>query len=105
MKRTDLMRKERELKRARKKADRLERSGAGEKTVGDYISELNDLLFHDDTQIYNAGEDVKILELLEEIKEEVEPKNWDNILRKAVKKTGVKKKDKAFKELKALMSD
>ena len=104
MKRTDLMRKERELKRARKKEDRLERSDAGDKSVGDYINELHDLFFHDGTQIYNTTEDVRILELLEEIKDNMDEEQWDNILRKAIKKSGVKKRDAAFDELKSLMS-
>ncbi len=103
MKRTDLDRRERELRRARKKAERLAKNGGVEKTVGDYIDELNGLFYHDGTQIYNTESDERILDLLEDMKEDLEEKNWDNVLRKAIKKSGVKERDKAYKELKSLL--
>ena len=103
MKRTDLDRRERELKRAKKKAERLERDGGRERTVGDYIDELHDLFFHDGTQIYNTETDERILELLEDMKDDLDEKHWDNVIRKAVKKSGVKKREEAIKGLKALM--
>ncbi len=104
MKRTDLLRREREIRRARKKAERLEK-GESEKTIGDYIKELNGLFFHDGVQIYNTQSDEKILELLEDVQDNVEEKDWDNVVRKAVKMSGVKDRDKAIKELKELMQD
>ena len=104
MKRTDLMKRERELKRARKKVERNERpeEGGSDKSVGDYISELNDLFYQDGVKIYNTQTDERILELFEEIKDNVEEKNWENILRKAVKKSAVKESEIAFNELKEL---
>ena len=104
MKRTDLDRRERELKRSQKKAERFDREGSAvDKSVGDYISELNDLFFHDGEQIYNTETDEKILELLEDMKDSIDEKNWDSIIRKAVNKSAVKKRDKAIGELKSLM--
>lgn len=104
MKRTDIDRRERELKRAKKKEERLERdSSSGPRSVGDYIKELSGLFYHDEETIYNIETDERILELLEEMKEELEEKNWDNVIRKAVKKTGIKKRDAAVKELQGLL--
>ena len=106
MKRTDIERRERELRRSQKKEDVLARKTENYKaknSVGQYIDELFALFFYNDDQIFNCSSEIKIVELLEEIKEEISEKNWDNILRKAIKKTGVAQKDKAFDELKALL--
>ena len=46
---------------------------------------------------------MKIVELIEEMKKDIPEKNWETILRKAVKKTGVAKKEEGFQELKALL--
>ena len=100
MKRTDLARKEREIKRAIKKEERL--VGKGEKdsrTVGDYINDLSSYFFHDENKIYNIAVDERIPDLLEEMMMEMEEKQWENIIRKAVRKTGVKEKEPAVKEL------
>ncbi|MBI9105680.1 MAG: hypothetical protein JEZ04_02990 [Spirochaetales bacterium] len=99
MKRTDLERKERDIKRAAKKEERLEKGGAPEKSVGDYINELHSLFFHDETKIYNVAIDERIPDLLEEMMLDLEQKQWENIIRKAVRKTGVKEKEPAIKEL------
>lgn len=103
MKRTDIDRRERELKRAKKKQERLDRGETENRSVGDFITELSELFFHDGTMIYNIENDERILELLEEMQDEVEEKNWDNVIRKAVKKSGVKQRDKAINELQGLM--
>ncbi len=104
MKRTDLDRRERELKRAKKKEERLDKpEGGSDKSVGDYIDALNDLFFHDGIKIYNAGTDELILEMLEEMKDNLEEKHWENVLRKAIKKSGVKERDAAYDDLMALM--
>ena len=103
MKRTDMMRKERELKKAQKKMDKISRDTGRDMSVGDYINELASLFFHDDNKIYNIDSDEKILELLEEMKESIEEKNWDNIIRKAVKKTGISEKESAVEQLKSLL--
>ncbi|MDA3957386.1 hypothetical protein [Oceanispirochaeta sp.] len=100
MKSTDLARKDRDLKKARKKQDVLERKmGKKDRTVGDFINDLADLFFHDTEKIYNIDSSEEILELLEDLKEDQPGKQWNNILRKAIKKTQVKQKDAALKEL------
>lgn len=103
MKRTDMMRKERELRRSQKKQDKLVRDSGEAMSVGDYINELSSLFFYDENRIYNINNEEKILEILEDMKEEIEEKNWDNIIRKAVKKTGVIEKEKAVDQLKNLL--
>ncbi|MBI9102767.1 MAG: hypothetical protein JEY99_10145 [Spirochaetales bacterium] len=104
MKQTDILRRERELKRAQKKAERLDKDGCAEcPTVGEYINQLHALFFHDVNKIYNIQQEDKILELMEDIKDDHPEKQWDNIIRKAVKKTGVKDKEDAVKQLKELM--
>jgi len=104
MKRTDLQKRERELRRAKKKEERFDKPGGGsEKTIGDYINELNALFFHDENRIYNAKESMEILELFEEMKENVDQSNWEVIIRKAIRKTQVKERDQAFTDLKNLL--
>lgn len=106
MKRTDLERKDRELKRAIKKQEVLERKGSKvDKTPGDFIKELSSLFFHDGTRIYNIDQSEEILILLEEIKDSAEEKHWENILRKAIKKTGIAQRDEAFSQLKELLDE
>ena len=99
MKRTDLARKEREIKRAVKKEERLAKGESVEKTIGDYINELSSFFFHDETKIYNIAIDERIPDLLEEMMIEMPDKQWENIIRKAVRKTGIKEKEAAVKEL------
>ena len=104
MKRTDLQKRERELRRAQKKEERIARLGdKAEKTIGDYINELHDLMFYDETKIYNSKESIEILEFFEEMKEDVDESQWENIVRKAIKKTGVKEREPAFNDLMALL--
>jgi hypothetical protein len=106
MKRTDLQKRERELRRAQKKEERIARLGdKPERTIGDYINELHDLMFYDETKIYNSKESIEILEFFEEMKENVEESQWENIVRKAIKKTGVKERETAFDDLMALLKD
>ena len=104
MKRTDLQKRERELRRAQKKEERIAKFGdKAEKTVGDYIKELHELMFFDEARIYNAKESMEILELFEEMKESLDESQWENVIRKAVKKTGVKEKDPAINDLLQLL--
>ena len=104
MKRTDLQKRERELKRAKKKEERFDKPGEkSEKSIGDYINELNSLFFHDEKRIYNAKESMEILELLEEMKQNVDETNLDVIIRKAIRKTQVKEREQAFDDLKNLI--
>jgi hypothetical protein len=72
--------------------------------VGEYINDLSDLFFHDGKKIYNIQTDIKILEILEDLKEDQPEKQWDNVLRKAVKKTGVTEREDAIRQLKELMA-
>lgn len=104
MKRTDIERKERELKRETKRAEQAERrteKRAG--TVGEYIKRLSGLFFHDGKRIYNIKNDVRILELIEEIKQHFNQEECMNILRKAVRSTGVSDKEVAVEELKSYL--
>ncbi len=103
MKSTDLARKDRDLKKARKKQDVLERKmDKGERSVGDFINELEGLFFYDAQKIYNINSSEDIMMLLEELKEEHPEKQWNNVLRKAIKKSKVKEKDLALTELREL---
>ena len=106
MKRTDLERRERELRRVEKRdevAQRRAESGDKGVSVGILIDELFALFRYDDQEIFNTTDDMEVLAQLERIKDEQPEKQWDNILRKAIKKTKVSKKEKAFNELKELM--
>ena len=100
MKSTDLARRDREIKKARKREMVLERKGQREdRSPGDFITELVDLFFHDTEKIYNIEMSEEILELLEDMKSELPEKQWANVLRKAVKKTKVAQKDEAINQL------
>ena len=103
MKSTDLARKDRDLRKARKKEEVLARKMAKDsKTVGDYINELHGLFFFDATKIYNIDMSEEILDLLEEMKQELEEKNWMNVINKSVRKTGIKEKASAVQQLKEM---
>lgn len=79
-------------------------SGKGN-SVGVYIDELSALFRYDATEIFNTGDDIAVLELLEDIQANLPAKQWENVLRKAIKKTGVQEKEKAYNELKELMNE
>ena len=103
MKSTEMERKERELKRARKKEEVLARKTDREsRSVGDFIKELNGLFFFDTQKIYNIESSEEIETLLMEMVEELPEKQWDNVLRKAVKQTKITQKDEAIEALKLL---
>ncbi len=105
MKRTELERRERELKRSLKKEEVLRRkSDRGESmTVGNYIEELFALFRYDEVEIFNTTDDIQVLELLEGMKVHQPEKQWDTILRKAISRTKVANKEKAFNELSSLV--
>lgn len=107
MKRTDLQKRERELKRSKKKEERIDKTGEKkeDKSIGDYIKELTALFYHDGKRIYNISDSIEILELLEEMKGSVDSGQWDNIIRKSVKATGISAKEPAVKDLKALLGE
>jgi hypothetical protein len=102
MKRTELERRERELRRMEKKAQALQKGGREEMSVGDYIEALFGLFRYDMEEIFNTKEDVDILEVLENMKEDHPEKQWDVIIRKAVNKTKVAAKERAYDELREL---
>lgn len=96
MKSTDLARRDREIKKARKREDVLERKGQREaRSPGDFINEFHDNFFFDAEKIYNIEMSEEIMMLIEEMKDELPEKQWPSVLRKAVKKTKVKQKDEA----------
>ena len=100
MKSTDLARRDREIKKARKREMVIERKGQREsRSAGDYINLFAELFFHDDEKIYNIEMSEDILMLLEEMKEDLPDKQWPNVIRKAVKKTKVKQKDLGISQL------
>jgi len=68
-----------------------------------YIDELYGMLYYNDDEIMNIDENVEILELLEHLKEEHPEKQWHNVIKKAVRKTGVKKKKQALSQLEDLL--
>jgi hypothetical protein len=102
MKRTELERRERELRKMEKKVKSVERGERESRSVGDYIEELFGLFRYDSAEIFNTMDDMAILELLENMKEEQPEKQWDVIIRKAVNKTKVVQKEKAYEELREL---
>ncbi len=102
MKRTELERRERELRRIEKKAQALQRVKKSSRSVGDYIDELFSLFRYDSEEIFNTKDDVNILELLESMKLEHPEKQWDVIIRKSVNRTKVVQKEKAYDELREL---
>jgi hypothetical protein len=105
MKRTELERRMRQLKRDEKQANYIEKveSSRDARSVANYIDELFSLLYYNEQEIMNIADNVEILELLEDLKEEHPEKQWHNVLKKAVPKTGVKKRDEAIDELTELL--
>lgn len=105
MKHTDIMRMEREKRRAEKKAERISKGGIEARSVKDFIDELHDLFFYDAAKIYNLADNVEIMELFEDMREEIPEKQWENVLKKAVRKSKVTQKDEAYAELKSILDE
>ncbi|TGK08952.1 hypothetical protein EHO60_13055 [Leptospira fletcheri] len=103
MKRTELERRERDLRKAQKKQETLQRRAKGS-SIGDFIEQLSGLFRHDATEIFNTKDDIAILEVLEDMQAVIPQKKWDDVLRKAIKKTGVVEKERAYQELLELLS-
>lgn len=106
MKRTDIERWERERKRQEKRLslDSKREMNYDDKTEGAFIKNLSLLFKHDDEKIYNISVDERILELLYDMKEHLDEKSWDNVFRKAIKRTKIAEKEVALKELRELIS-
>lgn len=102
MKRTEIERRERELKRARKK-ELLGDKAASDKSVADFINELHGLFLFNETRILNTTTDEEILELLEEA-QDTYPDKLTAILKKAVRKTKVVERESAVSELESLIA-
>ncbi|WP_319478073.1 LB_289 family protein [Marispirochaeta aestuarii] len=105
MKHTDIMRMEREKRRAEKKAERISKGGSETRSVKDFIDELHDLFFYDATKIYNLKDNVEIMELFEDMREEIPEKQWENVLKKAIRKAKIAQKDEAYTELKSILDE
>ena len=102
MKRTELERKERDLKKQEKK---IIKTGSGAKgSVNDYIDRLFALLRYDDTNLFNTTDDMNILELFESMKEEIPENQWDNIIKKAIRKTKITEREKAIAVLNEILN-
>lgn len=105
MKRTELERIERGLKRDAKRvaiAEKRTRS-QGEQSVGYYIEQLYGLFRYDENQIFNIQDDMAILELLESMQGNLPQKKWNDVLRKAIRKAGVVQRDRALQELQEMI--
>ena len=105
MKSTDIARHDRELRREKKRKDIQERRDSKrEITVGGYIEQLHALFFHDDKRIFNTTKNNDaIIDLFETMKLELPEKQWEVVIRKAVKKTEVANREGAVKELVELL--
>ncbi len=107
MKRTDMERHQRNLKKTEKKEKMLLKkfpSNGSKPNVGECINNLFSLFRYDEEEIFNINSNEKILELLENLKTDLPEKQWDNVLKKGIKKTNIIQKEKAFNELKGLLS-
>lgn len=104
MKRTEIERIERELKRVEKREKKAQLREPGDVTPGAYIERLFSLYRYDMNEIFNTQTDEDILEVLEELKENLPEKKQMDVLRKSIKRTGVKQRDRAYEELVSLMS-
>jgi hypothetical protein len=104
MKSTDIARSDRELKRARKKAEYIQNKTNRESlSVGDYINQLHEMLFCDAQKIYGISDNEDILMKFVEMRVDQPEKQWETIIRKAVRKTKVVQKEEAIKELMELL--
>ena len=107
MKRTDLERVERELKRREKLLKIRERRtpSVDAKTVKGYTDALFERLLHDDQAIYNIEDNEEILELMLEMREDLAAKQWEVVIRKAVRQTAVAEQEEAVVLLKEMVED
>ena len=107
MKRTEIEKKERELKRVEKKKQKNIGRPSGETetidfTVSNAINSLSDLFQYDDQEIYNISHHERIHELMLQIQESFNDKQIDTVIRKAIKRTKIEQKQKAYNELRQL---
>ena len=108
MKRTELERRERELNRSKKRQEVAQRRDKRENSetklsISDYINVLSDSFLHDEIEIFNIETDIKILEILEDLKSDISQNKWEDVIRKAVRKKKIKNKEEAIQQLKDLL--
>ncbi|ADN03139.1 LB_289 family protein [Spirochaeta thermophila] len=105
MKMNEIEKMERELRRAQKKQESLARKQQKKKgnVVGEYIKRLASLFFYDEEMIYNIPNNPDIFACIEEMKQELPREEWETVIRKAVKSTGVKEKEIAYTQLKTYL--
>jgi hypothetical protein len=104
MKRTDMDRIDRELKRARKKqqiADKL--ADRKDQSAGGFAKALFDALQFDEQHIFNDADDESLLEIILEMKEALPEKQWEPVVRKAIRLTGVEDKQGAWEVFRSLL--
>lgn len=101
MKRTELERRVRKLRREQKHAEYIERveGSRDARSVANYIEELFGMLYYNDEEIMNIPDNMEIFELFEDLKEEHPERQWHNVVRKAVRDTKVAKRKQAIKQL------
>lgn len=109
MKSTDIDRIDRELRRSRKKEELLEKrvQKKDAMSVGDYIKKLYSMLYHDTAKVYNLPGNAEIIALFAQMKQELPDKQWENVLRKALRETKVPgpARERAYQELNQLLQD
>ena len=105
MKSTDIAKRDRELKRARKKQELIGKRSTkkSDLSVGQFIDKLFSMFYCDKEKIFNITDSTDILEVLAEMKKALPEKQWENVLRKSIKKTQVAQKEEAYQELSALL--
>ena len=105
MKRTDMERRDRDLKRLKKKEEAQERREEknASSLSGTYTDKLYQLFFYNEEKIYNIAKSPEIRKLIEEINTKFPEKEMDNIIRRAIRMTKVQLKKPAFDEIKALL--
>jgi L-rhamnose mutarotase len=108
MKSTDIDRIDREFRRSRKKEEIIQKrvEGRSKGSVGDYIKRLYSLFYHDDKKIYNLKDNADILAVFSDMKQDLPEKQWQNVMRKAIKETKIEvnQREEAFKQLQDLLS-
>ncbi len=104
MKRTDAERIDRELRRTRKKQELLSKVEARKgRSAGGFASALFERLMYDEDEVFNTSEDEDLLEIVLEMKEQLPEKQWEPVLRKAIRLTKVAHKQEAFERLRPLL--
>ncbi len=106
MKRTEMEKIERGVKRVQKRESLAQKRDSTIKldNIASYIDRLHGLFRYDDNEIFNTREDIEILELLDQMQSNISSKKWNDILKKAIKKTAVRERDKALFELQEFLS-